>query len=280
MASTIFPQWRAEQRNNNYPFSDIATLSNGRLVIPEETFIDAKLHPVSHAGNLYLSEVRVNNNSLELVIGDAVSVSVATGTFSTNELPDKIELFDAAGRSAGLLVSSPRMLASLVAFGAGEHRFQNTHTAFVAHVCVPPIPAGVTGFRAQTLTDQDEPESVENAFSGDIILLGVDGVRLSVPESTLQGRSAEVTVNTVGDPLFLRELCRVAEDEEQEAVPFSPPRFIQKVRFVAANKTVDISPDRFGDIRISVNNALATDSVLRVQTRPNGISFGSANESN
>lgn len=261
--STQFPQWRDQHAGNNYPFADLSPRSNGSVTISTSIFLDAVLHPVGGSERMYLSQVTIGVESGRVIIGDANNTSIAYGDFSLIDNPDNIWLVDEQGRSAGVLVSNAAELSALRGFGVGDHLFEPEQTEFAAAVCLPMPNDGVTGL---VLPDGE-------VLTGDVWVVGEDGVVLSYEQILNEGKLGRpadnfhvIRVNVVGDPLFLRRLC----DSTQF---FTTPNFIKTVVFTDGDTEVESVPDAYGNINISVNSSLATDTVLRVRTTSSGVQF-------
>lgn len=261
MPDTNFPQWRDQNEGNNYPFSDSATLTNGDSTIGGGVFLDASIHPPSNGSRFFLSSVTVSQESGVLTIGDDDDRVIATAEFSLVDPGSAIYIESLDGRPAGTLISDPVRIASIRGFGLGVHSFQLEETEFVADVCLPMPANGVTGIRLPS----------GEILSGDVWLVGEDGVALSYSESVADGKLGNpgkvrkiIHVNVVGDPLFKRRLCESTEY-------FQTPGFIRKIIFTDGETSFECEPDAYGDIQISVNNDLAVDTVLRVRTIETGI---------
>lgn len=262
MAEIRFPQWRAEQRDNNYPFADSATLTNGSQTIPHGTFLDLVAYPIGGRERMYLSQIIVTDAAVEIVLGDIINPDLARGTFSLLDTPSAFKLTDSYDRPAGVVVSKPLLMAALATFGVGEYTFTVEQTELVADVCCPTPELGVRGVQLADGT----------LLTGDIWLVGGDGVVLQHGQvlkraflcSASDLTQEVITVHVVGDPLFRRRLCSTTE-------LFATPRFIQTITFTDKYQSFTCTPDQFGDIRITVNNDAAADTVLRVRAVPGGL---------
>ena len=80
-----------------------------------------------------------------------------------------------------------------------------------------------------------------------------------------------IEVNVVGDSLFRRRLC---SDEDL----FDTPQFIRTITFKYGEEEFVVQPDEFGDIQITVNNAAAEDTILRVRNTVDGIRLSTVGE--
>ena len=266
---TIFPEWRKQNETTKYPFSDQASLVNvdGRRIIAG-TFLDAALYPTGLTAGLYLSQVTITHQTATLTLGVPGSPAIATGSFNLVSQASDVVFTDASGRPAGLLISEPQRLAVFQTWGVGSYEFQPEESEFAATVCFPTPERGVRGI----LLDDG------SLLTGDVWLIGSDGVVLRTSHETLpasRGKPARtvpvIRVDVVGDPLFRRRLC-------QPTNLFTTPRFIKTIRIVGPNQTFDCTPDVFGDLKIAVNNALATDTVLRITPVPTGLKIAAVGD--
>lgn len=249
-----FPQWRAENEPTRYPFASDATLTNGTQFLLDGTFLDAALFPVGGEVNLYLSSVVVAHDTVTLYIGDDTDPERCSGTFDLLSPPDLVSLTDTYGRPAGVLVSEAARLGLFAAWGVGTFTFEPEQTPFVATVCNPQPAVGVRGVRLPDGT----------VLTGDVWLVGEDGVVLreetvTVPlEACGQSRTYTVIrVDVVGDPLFRRRLCTPTS-------LFETPLYVTTIVFSDGHQVVECGPGAAGDIKMTVNNDLASDTVLRV----------------
>lgn len=266
----IFNEWRKQNESTKYPFAERATLVNetGRFV-PEGTFLDAILYPIGGKVGLYLTKAVITHQTITLFVGNQDQPELCSGELDVAEPGEQISLFDPAGRPAGLLVSEPARLAVLQAWGLGTHEFQPAETEFAATVCVPTPEIGVRGFRL--------PDG--SVLVGDVWLVGDDGVIVRTEEGTEPATCGvplktfkTIRIDVVGDPLFRRRLC-------DPASLFETPRFIKTIRVVSEGRTFDCSPDEFGNLQIMVNNAEASDTVLRIVNGPEGIALHAVGQS-
>lgn len=257
------PEFRAEFAPTNYPFSDGALLTNrSGDVIDPASFLDASLYPIGGGPRLRLANVNVTADTVTLTVGDEANAARASGSFSVVDPPAAVPLRDALGRPAGLLVSEPSRLAAFGAWALGDHAFTADQAEFVAACCIPTPEPGVRG----VLLDDG------TLLTGEVWVVGGAGVVLrtgSAAEVSGPGvttTTTQIRIDVVGDPLYRRQLC----------LPdglFTTPRVIKTVRVVSGPEQFDLTPDEYGNINISVHNAEAGDTVLRVRTTPGGIVF-------
>ncbi len=251
-------EWRAQNDSTRYPFSSQATLTSrdGRSLV-EGTFLDAALHPVGGQVGMYLSRVAITHQEVTVWVGDAGSALRCSGTFDLIRPDDLVALFDADGRSAGVLVSESARLGIFQSWGVGEHNFARADSEFCACCCTPTPEAGLRGVR---LPDGE-------VLTGEVWLLGDDGVVLRSSQEVVGGRSVTVVrVDVVGDPLFRRRLC--SPDEL-----FVTPNFVKTLRVVHSGGTFDCVPDEHGNVRLAADGE---GTVLRVRTTGDGLVIGMA----
>lgn len=254
------PEWRT-LRTTRYPFSDGATLNNGKQFIPFDVMADAALYPVGGAARMYLASVGVTHDAVTLTVGTSADKALCSTTYPSIGAPDSAQLVDAVGRPAGLVVGGENgRLGVFAAWGVGTFAFSPDQTEFAATVCFPQPQAGVRGVML--------PDG--SVLSGDVWLVGEDGVvlrRESVttprPDGGPGGAVAHevIRLDVVGDPLFRRRLC----------IPqslFQTPRFLTAIIFKDGRQRVRVSPGDRGDVKLTVNNDLAADTVLRIRQTP------------
>jgi hypothetical protein len=238
-ARILFSQFRDEQSDSRYPFSDTATLaSNGStpaVTIAADTFVDASLFPIGSAGQLYLSSITVAPDVITVAIGDASRPGLIFSSYAPTAAPENgvLPFVDNYGRPAGMLLSSPLNLSRFSTWPAGTYQFAATATAFVAGVCVPANEPGVRGLLTANGT----------LLAGDVWLVGDAGVAVR------QVSSGVVQVDVVGVPLFKRFVCEPLDD-------FPSRRYL---------KTINGCPgDQFNNFTLTATNHLVADTVLRI----------------
>lgn len=261
----LFPEWRKQNETIKYPFSSRASLVNntGRVLV-EGTFLDAALYPIGVANGLYLSSVEITFQKVLLRLSATGQPDIATGEFNLVSPPDEITFVDVYGRPAGVLVTEGRRLSLFQSWGVGVHEFIQSQSEFAA-TCVFPTPEiGVRGIQLEDGT----------LFIGDVWLVGDDGVvfRHETATATILGTCRTETVQVirmdiVGDPLFRRRLCQPTD-------LFTTPRFVRTITIVGPNMTFTLPPDDAGNVILSTINDLASDTVLRIKTTPDGIEIG------
>jgi hypothetical protein len=231
----LFSEWRERNARLRYPFADRATLVNtAGIVIPDELFVDARVHPIGGEADMFLSKISVEGTSATFTISGSGAGELCTGTYDGSNPSDNVGLADSYGRAAGVLVSSQEQLSSLVgAYGDGDYEFSLDQTQFAASVAIPMPQVGLTGF----LLDDD------NIVSGDIYLVGVDGITLSLEDGY-------VRVDAVGDPYALLKAC----DEEGSPLP----------TFCGLRTLNGIAPDDNGDFKFAAGGNVAEDTILRI----------------
>ena len=246
----IFPQWPEENETTKYPFSSIASLTNGKDVILEGTFLDAALYVIGAGAGLRLSKVVVTNGDVTLYVGDPDNAELASGSFLVTAPTNSVSLFDAYGRPAGILVSDSIRLSALAGWGTGTHEFSIVQTEFCASVCIPTPEVGLRGIMLDDGT----------LLTGDVWLVGGDGVAITV---TSAGSLPVIKVNIVGDNLYLRQACG-------DSALFKTPRFVTSITFDDGREVVTVTPDDNGDIKFLVNNSITADTVLRIHPTQDG----------
>ena len=233
----IFPEWRNQNENTNYPFSDIATMiSDTGVRMPKNLFDDARFYPIGAVAGVYLKSVVIQENIVTLLIADP-NDDLATGSFDYTNPMNDVPFYDSLGRPAGVLVSTIEKLKLLPAALPASVEFTREQTEFVASCVVPQPQIGLRGF----ILDDG------SYVTGDIYLTGVDGIVLSVPQPNV------IRVDVIGDPYAKLEEC------VEEGIP---------VKTLCGLKTINkIAPDPVtGDFKLSpgANPPYAVDNVIRV----------------
>jgi hypothetical protein len=259
---TLHAEWRDEQESTKYPFGSNATLTNGTDIILEGIFLDAILYPIGGEARLYMPLVTLTHDQVTISIGDTVNGILASGAFDLISPPDRVTLQDAFGRPAGVLVSEPGRLATFQSWTVGEHAFGQEDTEFAATVVVPTPEIGLRGIQ---LADG-------SLFTGEVWMVGDDGVvlrseDLQVPSEVCGADPIDISVirvDVVGDPLFRRRLC-VNDDL------FVTPQLLKTITVDDGRQRIRCGPDENGDFKLTVNNDLAEDTVLRIRAGENGL---------
>jgi hypothetical protein len=244
-ARIIFPEFRDEQSDSRYPFTDTATLKAGSGVeLPRDTFIDAAVYAIDAVAPLYISSIAVTSSAVTISISAKTGVVVCSTAYTPLDPPDsgELTLLDAYGRPAGLLLSSRTRLALIGGWEPVTHTFTQSATEFVAGVVYPAQEPGVRGL---TLT-----ANTADLITSDIWLVGRDGVviRADPPDSNV------IRVDIVGIPLFKRKQC--LDDKLQPIGAFTPKTFLRTVN--------GYGPDQFGNFNITVAAKANEATVLRI----------------
>lgn len=251
-------QFRDELDATNYPFGPDATfVSAAGVTLPAGLFEDAAIHPIGGTYGVYLSSVTVTRSHLTFTTGDAVTVAQASGTFVLLSGEIQIPLFDGYGRPAGILIADNDALNTIATWGEGTYAFTVDATPFVASVCIPTPEIGVSGILLDDGT----------FFSQGVFLVGGSGVTINTGTGSdpLTGLPVQtITVNAVGDPLYLRDACG-------DTANFTTPIFVTSLAVVGGSRSFVVTPDPYGNAMISVSNAEAHDTVLRVRTTSAGL---------
>ncbi len=255
----VTPQWRAANRNTHYPFAATATLAarDGGILV-DGILIDAALYPVGGGVGLFLSTIEVSGQAITISVGNEGREQLCSGTFSMSLVPDLLVLADGNGRAAGVLVSENGQLATLQALGTGTHSFAPAATPFCASLCVPTPEVGVRGILLED----------GRLMTGDVWLLGDDGVVLTVGETVLPGAletTSVIRLDVVGDPLSRRRLCG-------GTTLFTTPTFVQQLRLTGpGGEDFTVLPDSGGQIALLATSVDAPETVLRLTASAEGV---------
>jgi hypothetical protein len=240
----LYPQWREEHGGTKYPFGDSASLANDEgYTLLEGTFLDAALFPIGASDGLHLSKVVVEHDRVTIYVGDRRDKELASAEFDLITPPDNLDLSDAFGRPAGVLVSSSDRLGVFQSWEVGEHTFKTDQTQFAATVCFPTPEVGVRGILLEDGT----------LMTGDVWIVGDDGVVVTASDEGV------MRLDVVGDPLFRRRLC-------EDAGLFTTPSFITSIRVLHSEGEFVVTPNERGNVSITAHNGLKTDTALRVRT--------------
>jgi len=238
----VATEWRNNNERVRYPFVDTTSLTSedGAATIDQDLFDDARLYPVGAAVGVYLRKINVDGKNVTFTVGDPVNGDLADGTYDATSAPAEVPLYDAYNRPAGVLVSDAARLGALAdQLPQGETVFEAAATEFVASVVIPMPHPGVRGF----LLDDG------NIVSGDVWLVGEDGVVLSYEDGAIR-------VDVIGDPYALIKDC----EEQGQPLP----------TFNGLKTLNDIEPDDAGDFKLLVGGNLSEKPVLRIATQGGG----------
>ena len=260
MTRIIFPDFREEQGDSRYPFSDTATLrSNTGFFIPKECFVDINVYIINGELGTYLSAIVIDNNSVTLRFSDLTRRNTCTAHYGPlalgTEKYNTLTLADIHGRQVGVIVGLNSGLKLLSGWPVGTHTFAPAATELVASVVTPAQEPGVRGLLAPS----------GELLTGDVWLIGDQGVVLrEIGNNTIQ-------VNVVGVPLFKRVQCL---DENGNPIgDFSPRNFLKTIN--------GCGPDEYGNFTITVaahtdgtTDGLKAASILRIYPENNGLKIG------
>jgi hypothetical protein len=262
MPRIIHPQWREEQEPSKYPFADSASLmTTGGIDIGQDTLLDAHLYPIGGAERMYLSSIVASGDEITFNIGTIAVPALCSVTFNGLNPPDVLRLEDAYERPAGVIVSESIRLSRFQGLGQGTHSFELSASAFAASVCVPTPEVGVRG-----LVTEDG-----DILTGDVWIVGENGVVVSEDTVEVPTGQRAIRVDIVGDPLFRRALC--------DGTITSPAGDIPLFQTVSYLQTINgVSPDEFGDLKITTGSHLTADNILRIRPDVEGVRFEAVGE--
>jgi len=238
----IYPEFRDELEFTRYPFADTATLisSNTGQTIDKDTFLDAALYPIGASVQVYISKVDIAPREVTIWFSDKDNSNIASTQFDPLDPPLTLDIQDAYGRPAGVLVSDTIRLSRFSAWDSVSHEFPVQATEFVSG-CVIPTPE--TGVRGMLTEDGD-------LFAGDIWLVGEHGIVLREESGCV------IRVDIVGDPLFVRRLCNPID-------LFNTPNFVRTIN--------GCGPDEYGDYKIEIGNHGAEKTIMRINPVETGL---------
>lgn len=258
------PEWRDEHAASRFPFADRASLiANTGEFLPETLFIDASIYIVGAAGRIRLAAITIADGEATLTLGDETNAALANCTFDTLDPPDVLTFYDPYGRAAGMLLSSAELLSFFRVWPNGVRTF-TVDAAELCATCCLPIPD--VGFRGFVLDDG-------SLFTGDIFLVGEDGIVLSAAESSQREYTAAgcyqtttiptIRVDVIGDPLFRRQAC--------VGPAFHSPRFVRQLLIRHGCREIVAVPDTTGDIKIYGGRRYVKDPAVRVTAADAGL---------
>jgi len=237
LQSIIVPEWRDELAGSRYPFSDNSTLEGvSGTKIDKDLFLDAIIYAIGKTAPLYLTAITSDYNKVTVFIEDAARETGITGEVNPYSDNPTIPLFDAYGRSAGLIVLDDQRLVRLQGWPLGTTDF-GTNAQFVASVVVPLPESFVSGFIL--------PDS--SIVTGDVWFYGNNGVVVRKDDY------GNIRFDMVGDPMFQRALCGLKGSNSDL---FETPNFLKTINGIPA--------DAYGNFLMTVNTEMANDSILRI----------------
>ena len=262
-----YPEWRREWAETRYPFSDAATLTNGKVFLPEGAFLDASLHLIGATAPIWLTAVDVTAAAVTFFVGDVQNRRRASATWLPDNPPEMLAFVDEYQRPAGVLLTRPAVLSVLATWEKTTHLFEAKQTEFAAACCVSLPEPGVRGF----VTDDGE------VFTGDVWLVGGPGVTLSVdsfveprlPSAGGDQTVAAIRVDVVGDPLFKRAQCGEAAVAKN---------YLQRLLIQSGCHCTHCRPDANGDFKLTAatvdEEGKPLQTVLRIRVKDGKLHIG------
>ena len=238
----VYEEWRNQNEQINYPFSDDATLRNDAgAVIDRGLFVDARLYPLGGTQGLYLNRVSALEDVIRFYLAVPDGVEIAYAELDLLAIPSNgvVPVVDLVGRPAGVLVSSQEQLAAAAgSFARGDTLFTIDDTQFAPSVIVPMPEIGVRGF---VTDDGDE-------VYGPVYLIGEQGIVLSATGNVIR-------VDAIGNPPAKQEDCQTQD-------PLDP--------FCAIKTINKIPPDANGDFKLTIGGNSARDNIFRITQTDEG----------
>lgn len=234
----IFHDFRDEQEDSKYPFSDRATFTSvgGEVTLTKKIFADASVYVIGGQGAAYISQIAVASAAATITIQTTENTSaIATGTVTAERLASAtddtsaVELFDRYSRPAGVLVLRNEIFGQLFA-RPRTHTFNPRALEFAA-TCF--IPAQEKGLRGVLINDNE-------LVTGNILLVGYNGVvvrKIVENESDYTSNNHKIRFDVIGNPLFKRFKC---------AKENTTPKTVNYVRTINGSP-----PDEFGHFTIT-----------------------------
>lgn len=256
MARLIFPEFREEQSDSRYPFSDTATLrSNTGFFIPKNCIVDLNIYLINGDAGAFLASVVVAQDRVFLNFSDFSRQHTCVGIFTPSAFAENkyvtIPLEDVYGRPAGVLIGSGAELRVLSGWPQGPHTFVTAATELTASTVTPAKETGVRGLIGPA----------GELLAGDVWLIGDQGVVLRVLNDN------NVQVNIIGAPLFKRIQCL---DENGAPVgDFTPRNYLKTIN--------GCPPDQYGNFNLTVksheDDGTIRKQILRIYPDNNGLTI-------
>lgn len=236
-------EWRNANDRGKHPFSTIATMTNGEVIIPDTLFIDARFYPVSNTESLHLSSIVKTDTQVTINLSTTETTNIASTSYALSAPPDRLRFLDKFGREAGLALTSPERLTPISGLPIGTHSFGPGDTPF-SPVVVTPVPgSGVNSLRSDDTF----------ALSGDVFLVGGSGVTITA--DLTDPNAPVIVINLDGEPLFRQELC--------SDIGFSIPCYLRTIN--------GGGPDEFGDFFIGACGIDNDNTIIRITPTASGL---------
>lgn len=247
MSELRYPQWRNENDYGKYPFSPLASLSNGDVILPENLFADARLYPVGGTQDQYLSRIVKTDTEVQFYVADPNNGELAVAAYVIAAPSERgtIQVVDRYGRTSGVFVTDANRMAPLLGWVSGEYIFTLEQSGFVCGVITPmPAVAGLRGFRVD--------DTSNDSVTDDIYITGGRGVVL---ESAREGTDIIITVHALGEPLYKQLLC--------QGTSYSNPCKLKTIN--------GLKPDYYGNFQIVPCSLEVDNTLLRIVPIEHGI---------
>jgi hypothetical protein len=240
--------WANQCETSNYPFADYAVLSTSNGVqLPQRFLLDLVMYPIKAVtSSVHLARIDIHaDRGFQLVFSSSEG-TVCTADHVGNYEVSKLALHDPSGRYVGVALLDPSAAEEVVAWPDGVYTFNPESTTLAATTVIP---------RTQEALLRIVLEDGAS-FSDDVIFVAGNGVRFRTGE----GDAANTLfVDAAGDRLFLRSKC-TSDDAPLNAGPF-----LKSVN--------EVLPNKRGELSIFPGDYFGPDTVLRLQSKPNGIFF-------
>lgn len=236
MPRIIYQEFRDEFENTKYPFMDNATLtdSSQAITLPNSIFLDAGF--CFPEGFPYLSRIEVGSSKVILTV---TSGSVdAMCEVSLDAIPDVLYFKNDQSKTFGCIVSEKSRLNWLAVLETGTYEFYPEATSFAIRCNLQSQVLGVSTIGAG-----------DKAYSGDVWLVGMNGIYLKREDSTT------ISINALGEVLYKRKNC-------VDSNAFKTPRYLKTVNGIAS--------DIYGNLFISLAPGDKATRV-RLNSTPDGI---------
>jgi hypothetical protein len=248
----LFPQFRDEQSDSRYPFTDGSSLKPAEisLTIDPACFIDATFHPIGGGEAIFLNRLIVSALNFEFVVATANPSVTIRGVYDWREPPSNgiMPFFDQYDRPAGLVLVDNEKMSQFLSWGIGTYTFGQRAAQFVTTTFIPAKEPGVRAIQS---------DREDSFLTGDVWLIGDAGVVVRAEGDRT------IRVDVVGVPLYRRVAC----DDAAAAAP--PKPYLKTIN--------GCGPDEFGNFTITATDknlpAGRDDTVVRIYPTNGGLVF-------
>jgi len=254
------------QKRGAYPFTAASTFTSTNGVFIPPTFLtDARIYSPGATVPIYVSKIRVTQTNIVMTINDYLG-EIGSAIFSYDN-KSTVSILDQYKREVGVLIGNFDQIRTITKPNTSLE-FTQAALEFITSVIIPVPIFSIKNIFAEESTI---------AASGEVWLIGEDGVKLETVDSDNDGTADSVRINIISDPLFKRKLC-------SDTLEFSTKRGLKGIIVKNENdeETV-VLPDVFGNIQIVIGNgtdqngspipSLVNSNIMRIFSGQNSLKF-------